>query len=234
MRSNRISAVSVECHTHKWLIINGYLPVDNWSRSHVSEDFLNQCDIIECVINQHKDHKIIMAGDLNVDFNRENAHDCYMKCLLDRHDYTVCWDLPIAENDYTYSNEWTNSFSQIDHFCFSQDLLDCVEKVCVYESEINPPGHRPIISVIKSHPGLVEKAELNNNDKRIQWQKVTNYDITVYKDKMDSLLRQQGLYHVSLCKNLQCNDVTHRNEIDQWCDDLVNICKLRSWTMSSL
>ena len=115
MRSNRISAVSVECHTHKWLIINGYLPVDNWSRSHVSEDFLNQCDIIECVINQHKDHKIIMAGDLNVDFNRENAHDCYMKWLLDWHDHTVCWDLPIAENDYTYSN----LLKRMDKFIFT-------------------------------------------------------------------------------------------------------------------
>ena len=41
VNSRRICAIRIECVMHKLLIVNGYLPVDNWNKSHVSDDFLN-------------------------------------------------------------------------------------------------------------------------------------------------------------------------------------------------
>ena len=121
--SRRICAMSVECETYKLLILDGYLPMDNWNKSHVSEDFLDECDTTEKILNQHADHQIIIAGDLNVDFDRNIAHDCYFMSLLVRYNCTPCWNLAIAKSDYTFSNELNNAYSQIDHFCCDNGLI---------------------------------------------------------------------------------------------------------------
>ena len=168
-----------------------------------------------------------MAGDLNVDFSRNNAHDNYLKCLLERQDSVLCWDLQVVSDkkDYTFSNNFTKSFSQIDHFCFDYDLVHCVKSVSVYDSEVTPPGHRPVVSVIKSRPGYIKvKSRTTSQSRRILWHKATEDDIERYKCRLNSLLQQQTCYGVSVCHNLQCVDETHLSEIDEWCNDLVDIC----------
>ena len=224
VNSQRICAISVMCHNHKLLLLNGYLPVDNWSKSHVSEDFLYECDIIEQIIDQHLDYQVIIGGDLNVDFNRNNAHDCYFKSLLERHNCTACWNLAQAESDYTFSNEMNNAYSQIDHYCFDNSLLQCVKNVYVYDSDINPPGHRPIVTVMESNPRQIGPKQKTIHTNRILWHKVNAHHIEFYKCSMDNLLKYHASLDVAQCRDLHCSNDEHQHQIEQWCNSLVNIC----------
>ena len=119
----RLCAISLQCSNMKMLLINLYMPVDNMSKSHVTDEFLSVCDAMEIMLNKYFDHQVLLGGDLNIDFSRNNAHDLYFKSLLERVSLTSCWDMPISTPDYTYSSPHCDSTSQIDHFCFQQNLV---------------------------------------------------------------------------------------------------------------
>ena len=58
------------------LIINAYMPNDNYKAHEASLEFQNECDNIEQVIQKYSDkaNGILLVGDMNVDLKRNNAH----------------------------------------------------------------------------------------------------------------------------------------------------------------
>ena len=61
----------------KLLIINCYMPVDNYSCGTVSEEFMDVLDLIECTISKYPSYHVLLGGDINVDLSRNNAHALY-------------------------------------------------------------------------------------------------------------------------------------------------------------
>ena len=69
-KTNRICAVEISSQSEKYLILNVYMPNDNMLKHHIADDFLTVCDEIEVALNEFSQHKIIIGGDLNIDFSR--------------------------------------------------------------------------------------------------------------------------------------------------------------------
>ena len=223
--SKRLCAVSVSCDIGQLLIVNCYMPVDNYTKSYVTDEFLSACDSLENVINKHPNHHVVICGDLNIDFSRTNAHDKYFKQLMEQHNCIIGWDFPCAVKDYTFSNLHTNTFTHIDHFCFGQGLHNKIRELNVYDDSANLSGHRPVIARLNVKPNCVYLSnERLKCESHILWHKVTQTEIARYQMAITCQLEQLTSYNVQSCKNINCKDQGHLQDIDNWCDKLVSIC----------
>ncbi len=81
--------------------------------------FIEQCNI----------RNVILAGDLNIDFNRKNAHVMYLKDFSIRKDFIYTFDMPNADKGYKYHNPANGSYSCIDHFHLSSGLCDLTQHI---------------------------------------------------------------------------------------------------------
>ena len=70
----RICAIKMKVADGDLLICNAYLPNDNYSASVVTESFSEVCEQVEMLFLHENPKYLILAGDLNVDFRRQNAH----------------------------------------------------------------------------------------------------------------------------------------------------------------
>ncbi len=62
------------------LLINAYMPNDNYKKMVVDVDFENEIDyIIQFCSRYHQVNSVMIVGDLNIDSSRNNAHSKHMK-----------------------------------------------------------------------------------------------------------------------------------------------------------
>ncbi len=97
--------------------------------------YIEQCNI----------RNVILAGDFNVDFSRNNAHAVYFKDFSIRTDLVYTFDMPNADKGYTYHDPANNSYSCIDHFHVSSRLCDLT--LCIHRCNLalNPSKHMPVL-----------------------------------------------------------------------------------------
>jgi hypothetical protein len=99
----------------------------------------------------------------------------------------------------------------------------------VLELSNNPSNHRPIKLGLKLNDQIntdeVEKNEnTHTNPTRIAWNKVTDKHIKYYQKELDEMLKHMPLPSVVYCQELNCDNETHKSEIDKWCSDLTDCC----------
>ena len=229
--SKRLLAITVKICSMDILIINCYMPCDNQSKNHVQEDFLNVCDEIEQLLVTFRDHSVIVGGDINIDTSRNNAHDMYYLELLNRSDLYHCWNLFVANCDYTYMDYANNVSSCIDHFAVSADVKLTVQSVDVIVEASNTSNHRPITLDLKINATRSETVNyVSNNEKTVRnsiaWHKVSGDDqcVKMYQQNINSKLRSMTRPDVYLCQEINCKNKEHFQQLDRWCDDMVNLC----------
>ena len=221
----RICAINLKCKDVNILLINAYMPVDHQSKTHTAEEFISTCDVIEVLANKYNNSILIIGGDLNIDFRRKNANDIYFMDLLQRLELILCWDLNCAKQDYTFYSPQNNSTSILDHFCFDQRINRLVKEVSVVDCPLNPSGHRPVMIDVWITPlTVLDKHKKVPRTNAIVWHKVTDDNIEHYKHLLDNKLQNIAEYNVTLCKDLSCDQEDHKQQIDAWCNNIVNCC----------
>ena len=224
--TTRACAVSIKCGTDKLLCINMYLPVDNQCKNSVDPEFERTLDAIDIFIEKCNIRNVILAGDMNVDFNRKNAHDVYFSEFIARKDICCTLNLLVSDSRYTYHDPANGSFSCIDHFSLSSGLCDSVMYVSRYDSPLNPSKHLPIILLIATETVPSEiKDDTNGNDALpIAWHRVKDTDIDQYMHMQNIILDQVITPAVFDCKDLSCSNKEHTEQIDIICNTLVQCC----------
>ena len=223
--SKRVCGVSVQCSDMTLLVMSCYMPVDNYSKSHISEEFLDVCDAIECVINSHSSHSLVLGGDMNTDVSRCNAHDRYFVNLLDRNSLVDVWNLTNSHKDYTYYDHSNGARSCIDHFVVSNNLVHRVAAAGVNDNALNPSNHRDIFLTVDVNVSEIDPVQTCKPGK-ISWHKVhgNQFCIDAYQAEIRSKLNMFTKRDVSLCKEMTCQNPKHFQELDQWCEDLITCC----------
>ena len=126
------------------LLVNCYMPCDNYKQNEVGPAFEDAIDALERVIIEGIDiDSVIIAGDLNVDLNRKNAHSNYMLNFADRNQLKFAKLHRNAEYEHTYSalTGQRETRSCIDHFVLSGDLYNAVVRVTCVDSEEGNGGN---------------------------------------------------------------------------------------------
>ena len=224
--TSRACAVEVETSNGTMTLINTYMPVDTQRKSTVSDEFLETMDNIETFIHSCGSNRIVVAGDLNVDFVRGNAHDKYMKDFMGRWNLVDSFDLAVANKGYTYHDFSNGGKSCIDHFLVHHSLCDSVMKVSRCEHALNPSKHLPVIMEIFEDKNTID---VNDNGVTrmvppISWNRVNDGHIQEYQEKQREYLVDLPEYDMLDCDNVQCENTNHKREIDELCAHLIDCC----------
>ena len=232
----RIDAILLTHDGSVTLIVNVYLPVDNRQMQHVSPEFSECIDALEIVINEHSYHHVIIGGDFNTDFSRNNAQSKYLKHFLERNALMNVWDLPCADkNDtttgivYTYKSSETRS-SCIDYFFTGYDGIAAVKSATPLDTLSSLPelGHVPILAELSYGEVCADSHQQDNCDTnalKFEWHKITDYG--GYQETLNSLLASAlCLYDTPAfhCKDRMCRDIYHLKQIDEMCKLLTDMC----------
>jgi hypothetical protein len=183
--------------------------------TNVSSDFSDVCDQIDTLINTVIAKYFILAGDLNVDCRRNNAHFKWIAEMTDRHGLFDAWTLPQSNPGDTYISYSLAAKSRIDYFMCPHSLSGNIYGVEVLELSNNPSNHRPIKLGLKLNDQIntdeVEKNEnTHTNPTRIAWNKVTDKHIKYYQKELDEMLKHMSLPSVVYCQELNCDNETHK------------------------
>ncbi|ELT97282.1 hypothetical protein CAPTEDRAFT_199341 [Capitella teleta] len=215
-----VKAYISECNL-SIVIINCYMPCDSHSRISFKDVFLGAMDCVECILAQHADCSVVLAGDMNLDLGRDNAHDVYFDQTLERLGLKDLWCASSQRQPFTFCDLASGARSCIDHIAVSGDLLNQCTELRPHHVAINPSGHTPI--TVEIDAGLRATQAQSSRPRTvsvIEWHR-TGAFTEDYRRKMDQRLLGAAAPTVEICGN--CTDPDHRKEIDEWCNQLIDI-----------
>ncbi len=126
------------------LVICVYMPCDNYSNTHVNDEYFEVMNSIEHVINTHSYNSVIVCGDFNTSFERNNAHYMYLTDFITRNQFKVCWDNPLVTKEHTYDNHALGHRSCIDHFIVSTNIFSAITESRVHHDVSNVSNHNVV------------------------------------------------------------------------------------------
>ena len=226
--SKRICALTLKLSlTSLLLIICIYMPVDTRCVNQQSDDFLNELDHIEQLIQKTACNNFIICGDWNTSFERNNSQTHSLLHFMDLNKLYCTWGHPNATKANTYVNHSLGHYSCIDHFIVSHGIYSTISSCWVEEDSLNPSNHNPIhLSIFDrictNQEYLPDNHELNNS---ILWDKVTQDDVNLYQKLVLSGLEHIDIYNDTVaCDNINCTNVNHCDCIDHLCNGIINTC----------
>ena len=121
--SPRLCAVTIKSETYNLLLITVYMPCDDNSDLNftVYGEILYE---ISNLINLYVGYDIIIGGDINVDFNRDNSVNLSILKQFIADEKLLCPTLPLADNNWTFENSMGHR-SFIDNFIVSSNIFNC-------------------------------------------------------------------------------------------------------------
>ena len=143
------------------------MPCDNYSNT-VNQEYVDVVNAIELIINSEDWNGLIVCGDFNTSFSRNNAQSACLNDFMNRNRLISSWDNPHANIDFTYCNHSLNHLSVIDHFIVS--LHNAVSL------SMSSFGCQPIISV---NPSI-------HTSKRCNWNKYLSCTDCDHIDAIDN------------------------------------------------
>jgi exonuclease III len=225
----------------KVLLVNCYMPVDNYKQHEVDAKFQVAVDHIERILIENSEvSSVLICGDLNIDLSRNNSH---AKCMWDFNERNQLVFSKLHTNAkylYTYSDIRNNKQirSTIDQFIVSDNLFGSIMSVvnvgeqaanhgisALSNDILNPSKHSVLKMVIKRPINYVkiEKPRLESN--HIAWHKVTDKHKGKYADSITDLLSVIELPEAVInCHDVLCTDAEHKEQIEVYCIQLIDIC----------
>ncbi len=226
--NSRLCGIMLHASTNfKILILCVYMPCDNMSNTHTSTQYADAIDDIEGALNKCECDAVIITGDLNTSFQRDNAQTRCLNAIIARNNIKVCWDSPKITHDYTYVNHSLGHKSCIDHFLLSCNLFDALVSGGVHYDPTNPSSHNIVnIEFQCATEYIVTRNEGQDVlGQRCVWHKASNTDIEWYKSYLDIMLGSVSIPHDALlCRDITCNKCEHRSDIDKFCKDIIDCC----------
>ena len=193
------------------LVINTYLPGDNYSQTVIKDEYSDTLNNIEGMILNTQHVSLIIGGDFNTDLERDNAHSRYLKSFAQRHNlyFVKLHGLASYETTYAqYLNDGRVRQSCIDHILVSEDIFECITEIGVVESVDNPSYHKPLrivypydINHVLSEPAV--KAEVRP---KIAWHRVTDEHRRNYQNIVTKHLECSRMPLSLFCNDPMCQN----------------------------
>ena len=167
---------------------------------------------------------MLWAGDINAEFLRASSHTRTVNDILSDLNLVRAWDR--FKIDFTHCHEQLGmSYTSIlDHFFWNETLDNSVLDAGVIHLPCNKSDHSPIYCVIESEAVENNVSEAVMRKPRPSWKR-SNYDEKEqFKELMVNKLSSLDIpLHVTSCKDTKCKDVTHRQDLDKYIIDLLEV-----------
>ena len=90
---------------------------------HINDEYEICINCIEGLLMQYSQDDIVISGDWNTSFVRDNCETKTMRDFVDRNELRVTWEHPSAQRANTYVNHNLNHESCIDHIVVSSNVF---------------------------------------------------------------------------------------------------------------
>ena len=223
-QSRRIAAVSLKLsNIFNILVINVYLPNDNYSNNVCTEEFIDACNNLESIIQSSNCDGIMVCGDFNIDPKRNNAHYQYIHSLLLTHGLKCSWSHKNASPEQTFS--LNGNSSMIDHIYLTDNLYDHILSQNVLSSPLNFSNHNPVVlKLTVSLDNIIPQTTARQFVSHPAWHKVKQKHICAYQAKLDNLLSKVHVPSALSCQDVHCKLGSHKDELDIFTNDILNCC----------
>ncbi len=209
------------------LILSVYMPCDT-SYDHNNLDIYN--DVLHCIIDvcnnhTHIDH-IVLAGDLNTDLTRGNSlHTRELLQFAARNNLCFGVHCECANIQYTFENINVGTFSTLDHFLFSENIMPCVTEYRSIHDGDNLSDHSPVLIRLALGVDHIAGSNARTFVPRSSWTKASEQNISSYRHELDTLMDAIALpMDLIQCQDMHC--ISHRDTIEKYYGDLISACIL--------
>ena len=188
------------------LMVNTYMPADNHSQSHVSNEFESRIQGIEAIIAGNPHGSLVIGGDINVDLARDNEHTRRLMGFAQQNKLFFVETHRYADYQYTFRKieNGTECTSTVDHFIVTEDIFDAITGIKSDRDDVdNPPGHIPVhIEFTGDDINRKETIHLATEDMppRIAWHRVKDEHVSIYKTIINNKLRSRPIPPALFCK----------------------------------
>ena len=208
--NHRIQATKFSLPSGPLLVVNSYFPGDPRTENFDDTELLTLLTDIRLSVRESDCHNILLAGDLNCHFLRNNRFTNTVKNFLEDSSLIIFWEnrgenQNIKNVDYTHINTANKipAFSSIDHFAGSQRVFQSVAEAGVVHSGDNCSNHSAIYTKLLVGELNLE-TETINSEKRSNWAKATDVAISQYKSTLASKLNSIPIPECGDCQDLHC------------------------------
>ena len=224
----RVQAMKFDIPGNEFLLINSYFPCDPRNDNDHNTELLEVLGDIRSIILTTQYNRVLMVGDLNCHFARQNRFTNTIYDCLDSLSLIPIWenidndpDHLIHSVDYTYLNlaNGVISTSILDHFCVSQSIFNAIKEAGVTHSSENLSNHSAVFMKI-GLCNIDNQVETVLNEKRVSWAKASDDAKEIFKELLTNKLDSISLPDSALCRSLQCRD--HENEIEEYTLDILH------------
>ena len=224
--NSRLCAVMLTLSGSNILLLNAYLPCDNYSSTMPNALYQAVLDDALRLWLESDADRLIFGGDLNTDPRRNNAHSSALADFISSVNCESVWQCANVPLMDTYVSYDERGRSCIDHFFVSKSLSSHVCNVYVHQCPLNGSNHSPLLCDINVYIN-VPPIPRNETDvlPSIAWGRITNEHIESYKFSVVS--RLDALHSpvcFTECLGVCCNSVLHKCQIDEYCEQFCNIC----------
>lgn len=228
---NRLCCVKITLENKETvLLFSVYMPTSTDFSEEKRQEFIEVLCDIRSVMKNENCYATIIAGDLNIDFDRNDPMLSDLNHMMKDMNLTNAKIRTNCLIDYTYHNHDFSSLSHIDHFLTSQSLCDEVVNYTVNHDVANGSDHDPISIIcnfsfrrmrIGSRSDDVSNVCIFKND----WSILTS-DNLGYNHELGTFLAKNwnDNFKSLTCVNDHCVLNDHTNEIDDLFNTISSAC----------
>lgn len=225
LHSKRICALQCTNQGVDTIIASVYMPCDTQT-SQISNEYIETINDLEYMIECYDNHEIILSGDWNTDFHRNNTQSKELTNFILRNELII-----IDHNgNFTYQSRDLRSRSLIDHiFISGSDVYTKdIKPIEHIHSGCNLSTHIPLLCrmnvVCNVSNGNISSTKPKKN-KSYAWHRVSESDVEHYQNSLNIILDQIELDDNCIrCVDVNCGNHDHIVAIANYCVSLVNAC----------
>ena len=234
--SSRVQAMVLDTDSEKLMIINTYFPPDPKTVIYgLESDMEDVLAVIENMMDSYQCNNVLIVGDLNTDFIRNNGRVKRFDMFLSSNTLESSWKKFDVDYTHEFENNGLTYTSTIDHILWNECFRKNVKNSGVLHLPENTTDHSPIFcnirNICESSTSSVEKG----NAERFNIRSLKSSDWDQYVDILDQKLRYAQIPACANCKSVHCKDTNHVTDIDDYATNILEILdtSIKSVTMKS-
>ena len=167
---------------------------------------------------------MLWTGDINAEFLRASSHTRTVHGVLSDLNLVRAWDRFKIDFTHCHDQLGMSYTSILDHFFWNEKLDHGVLDAGVIHHPCNKSDYSPIYCVIESEAVVNEVSKAVMRKPRPSWKRSNIDEKEHFKELMEVKLRSLDIPHaVRSCKDIKCKDLTHRQDLDKYIIDLLEM-----------
>ena len=220
----RLQAVKINFKSSDLLLINSYFPTDPQRDNADNADLLETLGHIKQIIDVNSFDTILWAGDINSDFSRNSNHTRAVQDSLEDLGLHQAWDQYVVDFTCCHDMLGQTFTSTLDHFFWNHVFCTSIIDAGVLHLPGNMSDHSPIYCTFDASLIKEESAEQKRGKPRPSWKRATTEEKSNFKLMLEDNLSWLNVPEsVISCKDVHCQNSSHREDLDHYTLELLEI-----------